>query len=85
MFRHRWQFLVLRSMRFFQVWRFVTCLVSFRGGMLGGMSVVVPGHEGHPVFPHDHSWQGRELFRCSGRWWCEDCRVWVDGPKCLVR
>lgn len=46
--------------------------------MMGGM------HDSHVVFSHDHSHAPAALRRgrCSGRWWCVDCSVWFDGPKC---
>ena len=48
--------------------------------------VVPPGdwmaHIGHAFHPHRHVTVGKEPRRCSGRWWCEKDKTWIDGPKC---
>jgi hypothetical protein len=35
-------------------------------------------HIGHGFHPHRHL-DGKD---CSGRWYCEKCKVFISGPKC---
>jgi hypothetical protein len=41
-------------------------------------------HAGHYVTPHDHRWQPPDHPRCSTRFWCATCHVWIVGPRCPV-
>jgi hypothetical protein len=40
------------------------------------------GHAGHSLYPHDHV---PGTLWCSGRFWCDTCRTWNDGPACSGR
>jgi hypothetical protein len=58
----------------------------------GTMGHMRPGtaHESHTVTQHDHSWhpdtyrEGNGQGRCSGRYWCEDCKAWFELGKCKL-
>lgn len=39
-------------------------------------------HIAHHFHPHRHLMIGKERQKCSGRWWCETDKTWIDGPKC---
>lgn len=45
------------------------------------------GHEfhphSHPLIPHpDPKKALRQSRPCSGRFWCDHCGSWLDGPAC---
>jgi len=52
-----------------------------------GPQVVPPGLHVHDLHPHEHPVLEDGLYRgrrkkCSGRWWCRSCQMWMDGKLC---
>ncbi len=39
-------------------------------------------HDECRIHPHSHE-HSTEWKRCSGQWWCLDCKTWFTGDKCV--